>query len=291
MVIKTAIIPVAGRGTRMMPLTLHQPKGMITLVDRPLIHHVIDEMIYSGIDKIILVLGPNQTVFKNYIDHLRKVHIEKNRADFARVKNGWNNIKFLFAYQKNPFGDGDAVFCAKKFINKGEPFVVAFSDDIFYSKSNPLVDMISEFKKTKTPILLLEKISKEMISKAGIAKPGSEKFENVCSVIDLVEKPKIQEAPSNLMVVGRYILTYEIFDYIKKLYPFKDREIKIAYALGLYLKDHAPIWGTYLKQLHFDCGSKDGLVKAQAYFSYNHPSVAGKTKKLLALNYKPRNIN
>jgi UTP--glucose-1-phosphate uridylyltransferase len=281
MVVKTAIIPVAGRGTRMMPLTLHQPKGMITLVDRPLFHHVIDEMISSGIEKIILVLGPGQDVFKNYIDHLKKIHVKTNEYNPKYDKIIWDDIKFCFVYQNKPLGDGDAILKAKKFIKKGEPFVVAFSDDIFFSRKNPLNDMKKEFQKRKTPILLLERIPKEMITKAGIAKPGAEKFRNACSVLDLVEKPQIDEAPSDLMVVGRYILTYEIFDYIRKFYPFNGKEIKIAYALGLYLKNHSPIWGVYLNQLHFDCGSKEGLIEAQAHFSFNYPQVKIKAKKLL----------
>src|SRR3989344_1283773 len=118
MKITKAILPVAGRGTRVMPLTLHQPKGMINIADRPMIHYVIDELITAGLKEIIIVLGEKQDVFKDYIKYLQ--------ADKA-----WQKIKFDFVKQSGPLGNGDAVYLAKRFIKKNEPFVVAFSDDIF----------------------------------------------------------------------------------------------------------------------------------------------------------------
>ena len=255
MKITKAILPVAGKGTRMMPLTMHQPKGMIALADKPMIHYALDEMRASGIEEVIMVLGENQEVFRQYIDHLKKEH-------------AWNGIKFKFAYQKEPIGDGDAVYSARRFIKNGEPFAVAFSDDIFCPKNLPLSKMVSEFK--NTPTILLEKVPMEEVHRFGVVKSlGAKGISH--TIVDLVEKPKTEEAPSNLTIIGRYVLPYKIFEYIKAQYPFMGKEIKIAYALEAYLKDNKKIIGLNPKMTRFDCGSKEGLIRAQAYFATNHP--------------------
>jgi UTP--glucose-1-phosphate uridylyltransferase len=250
-----------------MPLTMHQPKGMIALADKPIIHYVLDEMRASGIEEIILVLGKNQEVFKQYINHLKKEH-------------AWNGIKFHFAYQTKPLGDGDAVYSARKFIKKGEPFVVAFCDDVFSCVNHPLGNMIKEFEKNNFPTILLEKVPKSLVNRFGVVKTTSKKGV-VHSIIGLVEKPKIEEAPSNLTIVGRYVLPYKIFEYIKKQYPFKEQEIKLAFAFQLYLNDNPEIKGICQNTARFDCGSKEGLVRAQAHFALNHPQFKNIRAKLI----------
>lgn len=269
MKITKAILPVAGKGTRVMPLTLHQPKGMIAVADKPLVHYVIDELVASGLTEIILVLGPGQEVFKNYIAYLQQDH-------------AWKKIKFKFARQKNAIGDGDAVYSAKKFIKKGEPFVVAFCDDIFGSNNPPTKTMIPHFIKKDAPTLLLEKVAPESVSKYGVVKPGHEKIKNFNSITDLVEKPATKEAPSNLAIVGRYILPYKIFAHIKNLYQNKNEEIKLAHALKGYIYgEKKNIWGLENGRLRFDCGSKEGLIQAQAHFASIHPYSQNARRKTL----------
>lgn len=257
--IKKAILPVAGKGTRVMPLTLHQPKGMIALADKPMVHYIIDELISVGIKEIILVLGQKQRVFKDYLDYLRKDKI-------------WNKIKFNFARQRFPYGNADAIYSAKKFIKPNEDFVVAFCDDLFKGKS-PLKKMIDFFKKYSMPTLLLERVPQKEVNRYGVVKLGKEKIKEFYSLVDIVEKPPISEAPSNLTVIGRYILPYEIFSYIRKLYPYKGKEIGISDALRLYINDYQKIWGMIFDGKRFDCGSKRGLIEAQIYFSLNHPEI------------------
>lgn len=265
--IKKAILPVAGRGTRMMPLTMHQPKGMIALADKPLIHYVLDEMRSAGIDEVIMVLGKKQEVFKQYINHLKKEH-------------AWNGIKFHFAYQKKPLGDGDAIYSARKFIKNGESFVVAFCDDIFTPSMNPLLNMFIEFEKSSKPTILLEKVPMNLVDRFGVVKTSGKKGIRHL-ITGLVEKPKIEEAPSNLTIVGRYVLPYEIFEYIKKQYPFKGKEIKLAFAFQFYLNENKEISGICPKTIRFDCGSKEGLVRAQAHFAINHPQFKNIRPKLI----------
>jgi UTP--glucose-1-phosphate uridylyltransferase len=265
--IKKAILPVAGKGTRMMPLTMHQPKGMIALADKPLIHYVLDEMRSAGIEEVVMVLGKNQEVFKQYINHLKQEH-------------AWNGIKFHFAYQAKPLGDGDAVYSARKFIKNGEPFIVAFCDDIFSASTHPLSSMIAEFEKSGRPTILLEKVPMSIVSRFGVVKTAGKKGIGH-SITGLVEKPKIEEAPSNMTIVGRYALPYEIFEYIKKQYPYKEQEIKLAFAFQLYLKDNPELKGVCPKTIRFDCGSKEGLVRAQAHFALNHPQFKNIRAKLI----------
>ena len=272
--ITKAILPVAGRGTRVMPLTLHQPKGMINIADRPMIHYVIDELVGAGIKEIVIVLGNNQDVFKNYIKYLQQ---DKN----------WKKIKFHFIKQAGLLGNGDAVYITKRFIKKGEPFVVAFSDDLFRKNKKPLNKMVDLFYKKNTPILLLQQVPKKEVYKYGVVRlgsppvvrPAAKKITQPISIIDLVEKPPIEQAPSNLTSIGRYVLPYEIFNNIKNLYPYQGREIYLAEAIQNYIKTNRSIWGLELKGGRFDCGSKIGLMQAQIYFSRTHPEIKNSFSK------------
>lgn len=271
MKITKAILLVSGRGTRVMPLTLHQPKGMIAIADKPVVHYVIDELILAGMTEIVIVHGPNQEVFKKYIEHLKK-------------DNEWNNhIKFSFAYQKAPLGDGDAVLAAKKFIKKDEDFVVAFCDNLYAEKQPALCQMLDHFYKEKLPTILCVKMPSKIIHMYGVAKLGRDRIKNFFSITNFVEKPKTEEAPSNFVVLGRYVLPYNILEYLEKLYsPNNKSEIRIADALRLFVNDHKKFWGlNNSKSLWFDCGSKEGLILAQAYFAMNHPYVKKNFKKLL----------
>ncbi len=266
-----ALLLVGGRGTRVMPLTLHQPKGMIALADKPVVHYVIDELVSAGINEITIVHGQDQTVFKQYVDHLKK-------------NDTWNNhIKFNFVAQLKPLGDGDAVLAAKKFIPKGEAFAVAFCDNVYAEKQPSLRQMIVHYQETKLPTILCVKMPANVISMYGVAKLGTEKIKNFFSITNFIEKPKLEEAPSNFVVLGRYVLPYIIFEYLEKLYDFKeDSEVRIANALKLFVDDHKKFWGFYNpKSLWFDCGSKEGLVQAQAYFALRHPHIKSRLKKIL----------
>ena len=266
--IKKAILPVAGLGTRVMPLTLHQPKGMIAIADKPMIHYVVDEMLSAGFKEIVFILGHNQDVFRNYIEHTNKNQI-------------WNDIKFHFIYQNGPFGNGDAVYAAKTVMIPGEAFLVAFSDDIFVKKPYPAKQLSDLFRRTGEAAILLETVPRKKVDRYGVVKTEPGPAENVLAVTDIVEKPKPSQAPSNLTVVGRYVFTYEIFKYLEKLYPYQGREIYLTDAIKLFLNDGHKVLGTKLNGFRFDCGSKEGLVQAQAYFAFHHPQFKHRVRKLL----------
>lgn len=269
--ITTAILPVAGLGTRIMPLTLHQPKAMIGIVDRPIIHYIIDEIVAAGIKHIILVTSPSQPEFKKYINHL-----EKN-PDWKKL-----NIKFDFAIQKNLWGNGDAVYAARQFIKKDESFLVCFGDDLMDDSYPPLKTMVGLFAKTGAPIVALEKVPKKIVFQYGvvkISKSGIDK--DLYRIEDVVEKPRPEEAPSDLAIIGRYILTPAILKSIEGLLPHKDKEIALADALKKYALAGGDIYGWQFKGKRFDAGSKIGLLKAQVYFGLRHHQLGPEFGKYL----------
>lgn len=270
--VKKAILPVAGKGTRVMPLTLHQPKAMIAIADKPMIHYVIDEMIVAGIKNIILVINPKQLEFKHYVDYL------KADPEWRKLR-----VKINFAEQKTPRGNGDAVYVARDFVQK-EPHIVGFSDDLLTDKKSPMSVLISFFYKTGLPIVVLEPVPKKLVSRYGIVAMRKTKFHpDLYEITDIIEKPEPKEAPSNLSVIGRYLLTPAILEFIKKLYPVTSlkKEIYLADALKLYLKNGGRLLGWRFRGTRFDCGSKLGLLKAQVHFGLKHQEFKHEFKKYL----------
>lgn len=253
-----------------MPLTLHQPKPMIGIVDKPMVHYVIDEIVSAGIKHIIIVHGPGQKEFREY-------------ADYLQNDPGWKklNVKFDFTVQKNPYGNGDAVFAAKKFLRK-EPFLVAFSDDLLADEFPPMRSLVSLFTAIKEPILALEPVEKKLLSKYGVVKAKKSKIApDLYEISDIVEKPKIKEAPSNLTIIGRYVLNAKVLQFIENLYPYKGKEIGIADALKNYAQAGNKLFGWRFRGNRFDGGSKIGILKAQAYFGFHHQELGPEFKEFL----------
>lgn len=271
--VKTAVLPVAGMGTRVMPLTLHQAKGMIGIVDRPIIHYVIDEIISAGVKHIIIVRGPEQKEFEKYVGYLEQ--------DPEWKKLG---VKFDFVVQKDLWGNGDAVYITKKFL-KNEPFLVCFGDDILTDKNPPLKTVVDLYRKVRSPIVVLEPVPIKMVSRYGVVKAVKDpKNKDVHKISDVVEKPKPEEAPSNLTIIGRYLLDGRIMEYIGNLYkqhPLGKDAILLAEALKNYANDGHPLYGWRFRGKRFDGGSKIGILKAQAYFGVRHKELGPEFKKYL----------
>lgn len=253
MEIKKGVITLAGKGTRVLPLTLHQPKGMIALADKPMFHYIVDEFRSTGIREIILVIGPGQQVFKKYINYIRK------------NSNHWHDLIFHFAVQEKPRGTADAIFQAKPFINRDEGFLVAFCDDLLVKGEKILQEMIKHFQKTKKPVVLLEKVPQKLAHLYGVVETKEFK-NNLLKIKRIVEKPK-EKPPSAFTIIGRFVFPYEIFEYLAKLYPYKGSELGYYDALNLYAKIKRYFLGYINKTKRFDCGSKSGLIQAQFYFS------------------------
>lgn len=276
--IKIAVLPVAGLGTRVMPLTLHQPKAMIGIVDRPMIHYVIDEIVSAGIKHIVIVTGPNQPEFKKYIDLL------ENDKHWKKL-----GIRFDFAVQKNLRGNGDAVFAAEKFI-KNKPFLVCFSDDLLADNKSPMKTLVSLYEKTNSPVIVLESVPLKIVHRYGVVKAKPEVKNNLYKIFDVVEKPRAEDAPSRLTIIGRYVLTPAIFKEIGKLYQYtyKGKEIGIADALRNYARSGGELYGWLFRGKRFDAGSKIGLLQAQIYFGMRHKELGPEFKRFISSTGKKR---
>lgn len=256
--VKKAWIPVAGRGTRLMPLTLHQPKGMVGVLGKPMIHYPLEELRDAGIKHIIITTAPHQLQYRQYISHLTKLP-------------EWRNIKFDFTIQKEPTGSADALLTAEKLLNK-EPFVVHFCDNVIFQNPSMTKKLISFFSKFQKPVVPIEKVPKNLIAHyASILTKKVEK--NVYQTLDIIEKPKPEEIMSYYSVMPSNVLTNDIFPYIHKAkkYFTQKKEIAIADALTLYVREGNPVYGWKFNGLVFNTGLMSGLIKANVYMALKHP--------------------
>lgn len=243
---------------------------MIGIVDRPMIHYVIDEILAAGINHIIFVVSPRQSGVTKYINYLKT-----QDPEWKKLKS----IKFDFVIQKNLWGDGDAVFQARRFVN--EPCLVCFSDDLFLSDQPPAKTLASLFKKKRSPLLVVKPVPKQEVSRYGIVQTGKTVSKNLYRITDIAEKPKIGEVRSRLAIFGRYIITPKIIQALSKLYPYQNREIRLAEAFKLHIRDGGKLFGWRFDGIHVDAGSKIGILKAQIYFGLRHKELGAEFKKFL----------
>jgi len=240
--INKAIILIAGMGTRFLPISKAVPKELLPLVDKPMVQYLLEEALLSGIKEIVFVVSPGKK--KEIVDYfkkspkLEKILKDRKEEDILERINHLeeisNNISFSFVIQKEPLGDGHAILQARKLIN--EPCGVFYTDDIIDTKTPCLAQLIQIFKTTQKPMLALKKLPAEKLSHYGVA--DVEKIASrVFKIKEIVEKPSFGQAPSDLAVIGRYIITPEVFDYIKKQTPNKKGELILAEAFNLMIKE------------------------------------------------------
>lgn len=284
--IKKAIIPVAGLGTRFLPLSKVIPKEIWPLVDVPVIQHIISEVKDSGIEEIIFIVSPENKVILNYLKpspKLEKVLKERKKekllAEYKKTEEIFKNLSFSYVLQKRALGDGHAVLQTAKLVGN-EPVACLWADDIVESKIPCLLQLTKIFKTCQKPILSLYPLPKEKLSSYGIV--GVEKIANrLYKIKKLVEKPSPETAPSNLAIVGKYILTPEVFDYLKKAKPGPRKEIILADVLAEMLKDGKVIYGYEFKGRWLECGNKLEWLKTFLYFALKHPRWGPELKKFL----------
>lgn len=270
--IKKAVIAVAGFGTRLLPITKTQPKEMMALADKPIIHYIAEEAKQSGIKDIIFVLSENKKSIKDYFNHNNKLEqYLKNKPQLLKqIIEPVNMANFFYTYQKKMAGCGDAILCAEHLI-KNEPFAVMFGDDVIDNSVPCLRQMIEVYKKYKTAVVAVQRVPKSEVSKYGIIK-GKIVGGRVYKIETLVEKPSIKKAPSNLAIVGRYIFPSEIFKYLRKIKAKKGKELGISDALIEMIKD-VSVYAYEFKGTRLDCGNKLGYLKANVYFGKKHKEI------------------
>ncbi len=268
--IRQAIIPLAGLGTRLLPLTSVFAKELLPINGRPGLEYIIDECIDAGIKEIILIISKKKIMIKNYFhnDIFYKNIIKKKKDN--KIINEFNKIKkyrkiIKFVYQNTPKGTGDAVLKTKKYI-KDKYFLMLLPDDLIMKK-NCSKDMISIFKKKKCSVIASMKVNKKTVNRWGIFSKKSNINKNNFYIKDVVEKPEIKKAPSNNAVIGRYILPKKIFNKLKNQKKGKGNEIHITDAIRKLILNNENFIGHVFKGKYLDCGSMNGYIKSSLEIS------------------------
>ena len=268
MKIRKAIIPAAGLGTRFLPATKAQPKEMLPIVDKPTLQYIIEEAIASGIEEILIITGRNKTSIENHFDKSVELELElekKGKTELLEmVRDISDMVNIHYIRQKEPLGLGHVVGCAKSFIGN-EPFAVLLGDDIIDSEEPCLAQLIRAYEKTNSMILGVQSVDKNDVYKYGIIDIES-KDDRLYKVRDMVEKPNVSEAPSNVAILGRYILTPDIFEILEKQAPGKGGEIQLTDAIEYMLKSHH-IYAYEFIGNRYDVGDKLGFIKATIDFA------------------------
>lgn len=261
--VKKAVFPVAGLGTRFLPATKASPKEMLPLIDKPLVQYVVEEAVASGIEQILFVTGRSKRAIEDHFDiafELEALLQEKGRdALLTQIRAISNMADIFYVRQKQALGLGHAVLCAKEFVGN-EPFAVLLGDDIIDAPQPCLGQLLDVYRKYRGPVLALEQVPMANISSYGCVQ-ANQIYKQVYEVTDLVEKPKPEEAPSDMAIIGRYVLTPEIFPILEQQQPGKGGEIQLTDAILRLAADEA-IYGCLFEGKRHDCGDKLGFLKA-----------------------------
>lgn len=282
MKVKKAIIPAAGLGTRFLPATKAQPKEMLPIVDKPTIQYIIEEAVASGIEEILIITGRNKRAIEDHFD--KSIELEnqleaKGKKDLLNMVNGISNmVDIYYIRQKEPKGLGHAINCAKTFVGD-EPFAVMLGDDVVDSEVPCLKQLIDCYNEYKTSILGVQEVPKEEVCKYGIVK-GMHIENRVYKVKDLVEKPKVEEAPSNIAILGRYIITPQIFDILSNTEPGKSGEIQLTDALNTLIKQEA-MYAYNFEGRRYDVGDKLGFLEATVEYALKKEELRSDFMKYL----------
>ncbi|WP_206709334.1 UTP--glucose-1-phosphate uridylyltransferase GalU [Koleobacter methoxysyntrophicus] len=263
------MIPAAGLGTRFLPATKAQPKEMLPIVDKPTIQYIIEEAIESGIEEILIITGRNKRAIEDHFDRSIELELElekKNKKELlSLVRDISNMVNIHYVRQKEPKGLGHAINCARSFVGN-EPFGVLLGDDIVHSESKPcLKQLIEAYNEYKTTILGVQAVADEDVSKYGIV-DGKLIEEGVYKVKNLVEKPSLEEAPSNIAILGRYIITPGIFDILDNTKPGRGGEIQLTDALKVLAAREA-MYAYKFEGKRYDVGDKLGFLQATVEFA------------------------
>lgn len=280
--IKKAIIPAAGLGTRFLPATKAQPKEMLPIVDKPTIQYIIEEAVKSGIEQILIITGRNKNSIEDHFDKSFELEaqLKANGKDdlLELVENISNMVDIHYIRQKEPKGLGHAINCAKIFVGN-EPFAVLLGDDVIKSETPCLKQLMDSFEKYNKTILGVQQVPRENISKYGIIK-GEMIENNVYRIEDMVEKPSIEEAPSDIAILGRYIITPEIFDILSNTKPGKNNEIQLTDALKTLLTKEE-IYACKFQGKRYDVGDKMGFLQATVEFALDRDDLKYDFRKYL----------
>lgn len=275
MKIGKAVIPVAGLGLRFLPATKAQPKEMLPIVDKPTIQYIVEEAIASDIEDILFITGKNKRAIEDHFDKsttLESMLIEKGKMDLLELVRDIGEMADInYVRQKEPNGLGHAVLCARKFVGK-ETFAVLLGDDVVRNKVPCLKQMLNLHEETGSSVIAVQEVSLRDVEKYGIV--DAEKIrDGVYRIRDLVEKPTVEKAPSNLGIIGRYILTPRIFEILAETGPGAGGEIQLTDALRVLCREE-PMYALAFRGQRFDVGDKLGYLKAMVEFALDRPELS-----------------
>lgn len=282
--IRKAVFPVAGLGTRFLPATKATPKEMLPIVDKPLIQYAVEEAIEAGITQLIFVTSSTKRAIEDHFDsnfELETTLRQKEKYDLLEIVENIlpRGVSCIYIRQDKPLGLGHAVLCAKPAVG-GEPFAVLLADDLISGKTKSCLNQMAElYSKLKSSVIAVEPISPEETRKYGVVAFDA-MGENTALMTGIVEKPEPTQAPSNLAVVGRYILAPEIFNYLETIPQGAGGEIQLTDAIAQLLKEQ----DAYAYQFHgkrYDCGSKLGYLEATLEYAMRHPELAEPFKNVI----------
>jgi UTP--glucose-1-phosphate uridylyltransferase len=285
--IRKAIIPAAGLGTRFLPATKAQPKEMLPIVDKPAIQYIIEEAIASGIEEILIITGRNKRSIEDHFDRSVELELqlkEQGKYELLGLVEEISNITVHFIRQKEAKGLGHAVLCAKQFVGN-EPFAVMLGDDIVDAKVPCLRQLMDVYRDYKGSVLGVQEVSKEKVSSYGIVNPKPIK-QNVWQALDLIEKPSPEEAPSQLAVLGRYILEPEIFELLEKTEPGRGNEIQLTDAI-CQLAAIQKVYAYSFSGRRYDIGDKQGYLEATVEYALKRPELRDKFLEYLTKTVGP----
>ncbi|MFA5576187.1 MAG: UTP--glucose-1-phosphate uridylyltransferase GalU [Tissierellaceae bacterium] len=275
MKVRKAVIPAAGLGTRFLPATKAMPKEMLPIVDKPTIQYIIEEAVASGIEEILIITGKSKRAIEDHFDKSVELELElekkKNEELLKIVRDISDMVDIHYIRQKEAKGLGHAIYCARTFVGN-EPFAVLLGDDVVYNDSRPcLGQMIEAYDKYAASILGVQEVADFNVNKYGIVE-GDRLADNLYSVRDLIEKPNIGEAPSNIAILGRYIISPAIFDILRDTRPGKGGEIQLTDALKV-LATREDMFAYIFEGKRYDVGDKLGFLQATVEYALRRPEL------------------
>jgi UTP--glucose-1-phosphate uridylyltransferase len=281
--IRKAVFPAAGLGTRFLPATKSSPKEMLPLVDKPLIQYSVEEAVASGIESILIITGRDKATIENHFDisfELEHVLKERGKTEmFELVRNVSELAQITYMRQKQALGLGHAILQAKDFAGD-EPFAVLLADDVMDSETPALRQLIDVYEKYDAPVLATMQVAGEAISRFGVIE-ADEIEPNIFKIKSIVEKPKFEDAPSDMAVIGRYIFKPELFGAIDKINPGAGGEYQVADAMRILLDEGKPFYAVKLDGVRHDAGDKLGFLIATVEFALKRQDLAPEFKAYL----------
>ena len=277
MKVKKAIIPAAGFGTRFLPATKAVPKEMLPIVDKPTIQYIVEEAVASGIEEILIITNCYKSCIENHFDVSfeleKKLEASKDQEHLEMIKEISNMANIYSVRQKNPRGLGHAVLCAKSFVGN-EPFAILLGDDIVVNKNGKTAtqQLVEAYEQYGGSVVGVQKVADSQVHKYGVVDPSENINERCASVKGFVEKPKKEEAPSNFAILGRYVLTPEIFDLLETQEAGKGNEIQLTDAIDRLTKQQK-VFAYNFEGVRYDVGDKAGFLKAQIDFALDRDDL------------------